>query len=517
MDEENQIEIDAPNFYDIIRYNSKEIITIKKEFNEIKKTYKNDFKIKKYSKIIASICFIFVTHLSCSITYSEWLSKETDLWIGPIEVLLVNSFSGILFSLFGGQPLIILGITGPVVIYTVTMYKISKSLELNFLAFYGFSGFISGLFHILVGLKNWCNIVKYITKFTCELFETLIGVIYTIKGIEILFIIYLNESNNIFLLSFILSMFIYHFNRTLKSLAKSRFFNETFRRFCSDYSVFLSLFISVGLQFIFPNINLDRINVGNGTFVPSYCNNNNCRNWIVNIFDLPYWGFLLGIVSGLILTILFFFDHNIASLLAQQNKFNLKKSPTYNYDFLIIGILIIISSFFGLPPVNGLIPHALLHVKSLVSYDSENNIYVEEQRISNLVKSILMALLCIPFLFKNLIGSIPIASLSGVFIIIGIATFESEFVDRILLFFEDKSMIKQNLYITGSNILEPVTNKKIKIYTIIQIIILIIIYIITRTIIALIFPLFIGILIPLRIKILPKFFTDDELEHMKEE
>ena len=38
--------------------------------------------------------------------------------------------------------------------------------------------------------------------------------------------------------------------------------------------------------------------------------------------------------------ILFFFDHNVSSILAQDPKFNLKKPPAFNWDFTVLGVLV---------------------------------------------------------------------------------------------------------------------------------------------------------------------------------
>ena len=35
---------------------------------------------------------------------------------------------------------------------------------------------------------------------------------------------------------------------------------------------------------------------------------------------------------------LYFFDHSVASQLAQQKEFNLKKPSAYHYDILVLGI-----------------------------------------------------------------------------------------------------------------------------------------------------------------------------------
>ena len=123
-----------------------------------------------------------------------------------------------------------------------------------------------------------------------------------------------------------------------------------------------------------------------------------------------------------------------------------------------------------------------------------------------------MGLMCIPFLLKYLVGTIPIACLSGLFIIIGLSTFNNELVDRILSFFEDKNMIKQNIYITGKDNISPVSPRKIRIFTYIQLFFVLLIYALTKTPAAIAFPLFIAILIPIRLKILPSLFSENELK-----
>jgi hypothetical protein len=46
----------------------------------------------------------------------------------------------------------------------------------------------------------------------------------------------------------------------------------------------------------------------------------------------------VAIGPGVILTILFFFDHNVSSILSQKREFHLKKPSAYHWDFFVIGI-----------------------------------------------------------------------------------------------------------------------------------------------------------------------------------
>lgn len=42
---------------------------------------------------------------------------------------------------------------------------------------------------------------------------------------------------------------------------------------------------------------------------------------------------------------LYFFDHSVASQMAQQKEFNLKNPSAYHYDILLLGIMVPYSSF----------------------------------------------------------------------------------------------------------------------------------------------------------------------------
>lgn len=62
---------------------------------------------------------------------------------------------------------------------------------------------------------------------------------------------------------------------------------------------------------------------------------------------------------------LYFFDHSVASKMAQQKEFNLQKPSAYHYDVFLLGIMTLICGLLGLPPSNGVLPQSPMHTKSL--------------------------------------------------------------------------------------------------------------------------------------------------------
>jgi hypothetical protein len=47
--------------------------------------------------------------------------------------------------------------------------------------------------------------------------------------------------------------------------------------------------------------------------------------------------------QALIITVLFAFDHNISSLMAQAKEYQLQKGTAFHFDFLVLGVCLIIT------------------------------------------------------------------------------------------------------------------------------------------------------------------------------
>ena len=85
-------------------------------------------------------------------------------------------------SIFGGQPLVIVGVTGPVTILTISIYGMAKALDIDFLRFYQWAQIWAGLMHMATAAAGWCAAIKYVTNFSCHTFGLLIATIYAVTG-----------------------------------------------------------------------------------------------------------------------------------------------------------------------------------------------------------------------------------------------------------------------------------------------------------------------------------------------
>ena len=53
------------------------------------------------------------------------------------------------------------------------------------------------------------------------------------------------------------------------------------------------------------------------------------RSWVLDFFSLEGWAIVLALVPALIILVLFIFDHNVSSIMAQGAEFKLKKGSAY--------------------------------------------------------------------------------------------------------------------------------------------------------------------------------------------
>lgn len=56
--------------------------------------------------------------------------------------------------------------------------------------------------------------------------------------------------------------------------------------------------------------------------------------------NVPVGYIFAAIIPAVMIASLYFFDHSVASQMAQQKEFNLKKPSAYHYDVLLLGVLV---------------------------------------------------------------------------------------------------------------------------------------------------------------------------------
>lgn len=93
--------------------------------NDIKRKapwYWSDFTDALALQSVASIFFLYFACLAPIITFGGLLGEATGQNIATMESLLTGCLGGIMYGLFSGQPLTILGSTGPVLVFETILF-----------------------------------------------------------------------------------------------------------------------------------------------------------------------------------------------------------------------------------------------------------------------------------------------------------------------------------------------------------------------------------------------------------
>ncbi|XP_075403247.1 sodium bicarbonate cotransporter 3 isoform X7 [Tenrec ecaudatus] len=147
----------------------------------------SDFKDALSLQCLASILFLYCACMSPVITFGGLLGEATEGRISAIESLFGASLTGIAYSLLAGQPLTILGSTGPVLVFEKILFKFCRDYHLSYLSLRTSIGLWTSFLCIVLVATDASSLVCYITRFTEEAFAALICIIFIYEALEKIF------------------------------------------------------------------------------------------------------------------------------------------------------------------------------------------------------------------------------------------------------------------------------------------------------------------------------------------
>ncbi|XP_040900859.1 sodium bicarbonate cotransporter 3-like isoform X4 [Toxotes jaculatrix] len=133
---------------------------------------------------LASVLFLYCACMSPVITFGGLLGEATKGNISAIESLFGASLTGVAYSLFAGQPLTILGSTGPVLVFEKILFKFCSDYGLSYLSLRTSIGLWTAFLCLLLVATDASSLVCYITRFTEEAFAALICIIFIYEALE---------------------------------------------------------------------------------------------------------------------------------------------------------------------------------------------------------------------------------------------------------------------------------------------------------------------------------------------
>jgi hypothetical protein len=436
--------------------------------------YKDDWKRPQSLFVVLNATFFaFVVQLIPALIFAELLDRQTNGSLAVAEVLLSAGIIGILYALIAGQPLVLLGITGPVAILLGTSYGLAEQFDAEYFAFFWWLCMWTALLHILTALVGLVNFVWHITPFSSQIFEFFIAMSFIYEAVrDLVEPIHFTNNNNmeqqvpLLVLeersagyaSLVIGIVTFYICWTLHFAETWVYFTRQVRTFLTSYNMMIALILMTALSYL-PGVDqstttttttngssseqqhhgIQRVNI---RFTPWDWQPTADRKWVANPLDgIDAKGIFGALFPAFMLYLLFYIDHNISSILTQSPKYNLTKPPAYHWDFFCLGLTIIPCAILGLPPGSGLIPQAPLHTRALCTRQHEviHGVkrevvtHCEEQRWSALFQACLMfvALSCMV-----LLSWIPIGCLFGVFLYLGVGAMHgNEIWERITLCF----------------------------------------------------------------------------------
>jgi len=289
-----------------------------------------------------------------------------------------------------------------------------------------------------------------------------------------------------------------------------------FRFLLSDYGLSLAMIATTAVSYAYcgTSVEVDRIKITgiDGHGVTSAQPTLEGRSWGVPVFRGENLSIAvpLGLALSIPVTIFFYFDQNLSSLLCQSTRMQLSKGSYYHSSFLWMGVFNFIGPFFGLPFVTGSLPHSPQMVRALTHDDvtrllSNNGPAVSENRIAPFL--VYVMILVSYLLLGWIIELIPTAAADAVLIVVGLqGIFDTSLWGRLA------TLVTPNSECIGTA--DPGATRK---FTMLQILVILCGWILNVTPAALAFPFVIACLVPIRQYMLPRMFNKLQLDQLESE
>ena len=465
--------------------------------------YASDFSDGVHPKVLASVLFLFFACLAPAVTFGGVLAELTDNQIGVVEMLVATAIGGVLYALTAGQPMILLGGTGPLLVFTWVLYMLCQRLQLSeyFLECYAWVGLWTALFLGLLALLEASCLMRYVTRFTDETFAALMSVIFIYTALHALLVIvsqvYQTQQvrHDEALVPMILTGGTFFLGLSLSRFRRSRYLWPALRKFLADFGPAIAMGGMTLLAITwFSDVETKSLNVRD-SLSPSQD-----RSWLINPFLAPQWVWAAAAIPAVLAALLIFIVHNITARLVNSQENQLRKGAAYHLDLAVLGGLVALCSLFGLPWLVAATVRSLNQLRSLADIEEyvtrdgqqhERVLRVRENRVTALAIHVLIgaSLLVLP-----LLKAVPLTVLYGLFLYMGVVSMAgNQLFERMGLLATDPALYPSTHYV------RRVPFWTIHAFTMIQVCCLAILTVVSFTSFAIVLPLLLVLLAPIRL------------------
>eukprot|EP00355_Strombidium_rassoulzadegani_P002316 CAMPEP_0168610550 /NCGR_PEP_ID=MMETSP0449_2-20121227/1852_1 /TAXON_ID=1082188 /ORGANISM="Strombidium rassoulzadegani, Strain ras09" /LENGTH=594 /DNA_ID=CAMNT_0008650873 /DNA_START=78 /DNA_END=1862 /DNA_ORIENTATION=+ len=351
--------------------------------------YWSDLKDAFHTKSLTTILYIFWGALANAVAFGALLGDATEGYMGATETLLATAALGMLYPLLCGQPLTIMGATGPIAAYIIALRSIGVSLGIPFLPLYAWSGLFLSVYLFLGSLFSVSNAIRKVTRFTEELFSVLVSVIFIYEACNYFVTLFINPevSHGEAKAGLFVGLLTFFTATGIRGCRNGRLFNQWIRNRVADFAPVIAIFLGLGVSWLLighygiDKIDLDFLPFTSGDITGTTLGTD-VRPWLVDLTDINAAGIGLAAVGGLFAFVVIFFDQNITVRLVNASEHKLKKGYGYDMDMMALCLCTVLLSLCGCPWLVSATVPSLNHCRSLCFFGNEggNDKQEDEER-----------------------------------------------------------------------------------------------------------------------------------------
>ncbi|NXS32143.1 B3AT protein, partial [Pomatostomus ruficeps] len=482
--------------------------------------YLSDIRDALNPQCLAAVIFIYFAALSPAITFGGLLGNGRDRLgtrLGPGMSLQLGMGLGV-------SPPSPPGLTG----LCPLAPQFCSSNGLEYIVGRVWIGFWLILLVLVVVACEGSFLVRYLSRYTQEIFSFLISLIFIFETFSKLVTIFKSHplkrqydvqpdvqpgvpEPNTALLSLVLMAGTFFLAFFLRKFKNSSFLPGKVRRLIGDFGVPISIFIMALADFFIHDTYTQKLSVPKGLQVT----NASARGWFIHPMGLeapfPIWMMFASVIPALLVFILIFLETQITTLIVSKPERKLVKGTGFHLDLLLIVAMGGLAALFGMPWLSATTVRTITHAnaltvmsKSSAPGEKSQILEVKEQRISGLLVAVLIG---VSILMEPILKFIPLAVLFGIFLYMGVTSlFGIQLFDRILLLLKPPKYHPDEPYVTR------VKTWRMHLFTFTQIIFLVVLWVVKSTPASLALPFVLILTVPLRRFLLPRIFRDIELK-----
>ncbi|XP_076008157.1 solute carrier family 4 member 1b (Diego blood group) [Genypterus blacodes] len=513
--------------------------------------YKSDITDALNAQVLAAVIFIYFASLAPTITFGGLLADKVDNMMGVSELLIATSIQGIIFCFFAAQPILVIGFSGPLLVFEEAFFAFCKSQDIEYIVGRVWVGLWLVIIVVLVVAFEGSFLVRFISRFTQEIFSILISLIFiyetfaklgrTFKTHPLalnyhhlngtvedpwhpLLIeehIYDNATGNTTvhktiinppypntaLLSMCLMFGCFFIAFFLRQFKNGTFLPGKVRRLMGDFGVPIAIFLMIVVDYAIDDTYTQKLVVPKGLTVSNPAK----RGWMINPFgehkSFPVWIMIASCVPAMLVFILIFLESQITTLIVSKPERKMVKGSGFHFDLLLLVGMGGLSAIFGMPWFSATTVRSVTHANSLTVMSKGPKPVIEkvlEQRISGILVALLVGL---SILMEPILKLIPMSALFGIFLYMGVTSLNGiQLWDRIQLLFVPKKYHPDEPYATR------VSLGRMHLYTVIQIVCLATLWLVKSSPASLALPFVLILTIPLRLFMTRRLFTELEMK-----